>query len=105
MGFCSAICTRRGAHGVLFWLQGTLDAFISIARNAGVRGLWKGCVPNMQRAALVNLGDLTTYDTAKQLILKHTSVRGERGGGSVGSGCVWYVGKVSFLPLTSAPVS
>lgn len=42
--------------------------------ESGVRGLWKGSIPNVQRAALVNLGDLTTYDTAKQLIMQKTGL-------------------------------
>ena len=36
--------------------------------GGGVLGLWKGCVPNVQRAALVNLGDLTGYDQAKRML-------------------------------------
>lgn len=39
------------------------------------RSLWKGWGPNVQRAAFVNLGDLTTYDTAKHLVLKHTNLK------------------------------
>ena len=31
--------------------------------------LHKGCVPNVQRAALVNLGDLTAYDQAKTFLV------------------------------------
>ncbi|KAJ9573442.1 hypothetical protein L9F63_009170, partial [Diploptera punctata] len=50
------------------------DAFTQILEKGGVRGLWKGSIPNVQRAALVNLGDLTTYDSAKRFILKHTSL-------------------------------
>ena len=41
------------------------DALVTAIREGGVRALWKGAVPNVQRAALVNLGDLTTYDQAK----------------------------------------
>ncbi|XP_054284363.1 mitochondrial uncoupling protein 4 isoform X2 [Macrosteles quadrilineatus] len=55
-------------------VHGMVDAFQKIVSVGGVRGLWKGSIPNMQRAALVNLGDLTTYDTAKQFILSHTSL-------------------------------
>ncbi|KAH8273070.1 hypothetical protein KR018_012315, partial [Drosophila ironensis] len=44
-------------------------AFRMIVQRGGVRGLWKGSIPNVQRAALVNLGDLTTYDTIKHLIM------------------------------------
>jgi solute carrier family 25 uncoupling protein 27 len=69
--------------------KGPVDAFLSIAREGGIRGLWKGWVPNCQRAAIVCLGgwfvgcfidvsefvtDLTTYDTAKQFILTHSSL-------------------------------
>ena len=40
-------------------------ALATAIREGGVKSLWKGAVPNVQRAALVNLGDLTTYDQAK----------------------------------------
>lgn len=36
--------------------KGMVDAFVSIVREDGVRGLWKGWVPNCQRAAIVCLG-------------------------------------------------
>ena len=32
----------------------------------GFKGMWRGWVPSCQRAGLVQLGDLTTYDYAKQ---------------------------------------
>jgi solute carrier family 25 (mitochondrial uncoupling protein), member 27 len=38
-------------------------AFKEIVKRGGLMGLWKGSIPNVQRAALVNLGDLTTYDS------------------------------------------
>lgn len=49
-------------------------AFREIVRRGGVKGLWKGSVPNVQRAALVNLGDLTTYDTVKRFIITNTGL-------------------------------
>ncbi|XP_071444065.1 mitochondrial uncoupling protein 4 [Hetaerina americana] len=55
-------------------VQGALDAFQKIYSQGGIRGLWKGSIPNVQRAALVNLGDLSTYDSAKRNILAHTSL-------------------------------
>lgn len=55
-------------------VHSTYHAFTKILKENGVRGLWKGSIPNVQRAALVNLGDLTTYDTAKRLILKNTTL-------------------------------
>lgn len=63
---------RRVSEGLPRKYKGTFDAFRTILQTNGLKGLWKGCVPNMQRAALVNLGDLTTYDQAKQFLLKHT---------------------------------
>ncbi|CAL8352806.1 unnamed protein product [Lota lota] len=51
--------------------NGTFDAYRTIAREEGVRGLWKGCLPNITRNAIVNCSELVTYDIIKELILKH----------------------------------
>lgn len=58
----------------MFRVHGVTHAFQKILAEGGIRGLWKGSIPNVQRAALVNLGDLTTYDSAKQFIMKHTAL-------------------------------
>lgn len=55
-------------------VHSTAHAFREIVRRGGVKALWKGSVPNMQRAALVNLGDLTTYDSVKRYILRTTGL-------------------------------
>lgn len=65
---------KRKLMGLPPRVYGLYDAFLKIVRTSGVRGLWKGSVPNVQRAALVNLGDLTTYDSAKRFILRNTSL-------------------------------
>lgn len=39
---------------------GLADALVTIARKEGMAGFWIGSVPAIQRAALVNLGELTT---------------------------------------------
>ncbi|XP_064478671.1 mitochondrial uncoupling protein 4-like [Ornithodoros turicata] len=65
---------RRRLMGLPPRVESTWKAFKKIASEGGVRGLWKGCTPNIYRAALVNLGDLTTYDTGKRLVLQHTSL-------------------------------
>lgn len=39
-------------------VRGVLHAFVKIFSEGGIRGLWAGWVPNVQRAALVNLGGL-----------------------------------------------
>ncbi|ERM94556.1 hypothetical protein AMTRI_Chr04g190640 [Amborella trichopoda] len=50
--------------------KGTMDALITVVRIEGFWGLWKGVFPNVQRAFLVNMGELAIYDHAKQLILR-----------------------------------
>lgn len=37
-------------------VHGVIHAFAKILKEGGIRGLWAGWVPNVQRAALVNLG-------------------------------------------------
>lgn len=51
--------------------NGTMDAYRTIARDEGVKGLWKGCMPNITRNAIVNCAELVTYDIIKELILKY----------------------------------
>ncbi|EDV91835.1 mitochondrial uncoupling protein 4 [Drosophila grimshawi] len=60
---------RRRLMGEAPRVHGSAHALKQIIQRGGVKGLWKGSIPNVQRAALVNLGDLTTYDTIKHLIM------------------------------------
>ena len=53
---------------------GTFNAFATIFRQGGMRALYTGWVPACQRAALVQLGDLTTYDYAKHAIMRNLEV-------------------------------
>lgn len=66
---------RRRLEGKPPRVKGTVHAFQKILVEGGLKGLWKGWVPNVQRAALVNMGDLATYDTVKRSILRHTSLQ------------------------------
>ncbi|XP_074160142.1 dicarboxylate carrier SLC25A8 isoform X2 [Sminthopsis crassicaudata] len=50
--------------------QGTMDAYKTIAREEGLRGLWKGTLPNVARNAIVNCAELVTYDLIKDALLK-----------------------------------
>jgi solute carrier family 25 (mitochondrial uncoupling protein), member 27 len=45
------------------------QCFGALVRENGVAGLWRGAVPNIQRAMLVNLGELAAYDASKQALL------------------------------------
>ena len=50
-------------------MQGMLHAAQIIVSNDGVLGLWRGTLPAVQRAALVNLGELATYDQVKKEVV------------------------------------
>ncbi|ELW71874.1 Mitochondrial uncoupling protein 3 [Tupaia chinensis] len=49
--------------------SGTMDAYRTIAREEGVRGLWKGTWPNITRNAIVNCAEMVTYDIVKEKLL------------------------------------
>ncbi|XP_064196307.1 mitochondrial uncoupling protein 4 isoform X1 [Anguilla rostrata] len=66
---------RRRLEGKPPRVHGVFHAFLKIVSEGGFRGLWAGWVPNVQRAALVNLGDLTTYDTVKHFLLRNTPLK------------------------------
>ncbi|XP_053312637.1 mitochondrial uncoupling protein 2-like isoform X2 [Spea bombifrons] len=49
--------------------NGTVDAYKTIAKEEGLKGLWKGTMPNITRNAIVNCAELVTYDLIKEAIL------------------------------------
>ncbi|OCT96432.1 hypothetical protein XELAEV_18014110mg [Xenopus laevis] len=51
--------------------NGTVDAYKTIAKEEGLRGLWKGTITNITRNAIVNCAELVTYDLIKEEILNH----------------------------------
>jgi solute carrier family 25 uncoupling protein 27 len=48
---------------------GVVDALSKIVKTEGVTGLWRGVGPSVQRAFLVNMGELACYDGAKQWVI------------------------------------
>lgn len=58
-------------RGIEARYTGLADAFGKIIRTDGVKGLWKGALPNAQRAFLVNMGELACYDQAKSFIVNN----------------------------------
>lgn len=59
---------RQGLHPRY---SGPLDAFNKIVRSEGFGGLWRGVLPNVQRAFLVNMGELACYDHAKHFVIRN----------------------------------
>ena len=49
--------------------RSTLHAFQSIWKHEGVRGFYRGLVPSVQRAALLNAAQVPSYDHTKHLLL------------------------------------
>lgn len=47
-----------------------IGAFRTIAKEEGVRGLWKGVSPNIARNAIVNASELVSYDLIKEFIIR-----------------------------------
>jgi solute carrier family 25 (mitochondrial oxoglutarate transporter), member 11 len=47
-----------------------VNALVRIVREEGMVTLWRGCVPTMGRAAVVNAAQLSSYSQAKQLLVK-----------------------------------
>lgn len=66
---------RRRLEGKPPRIHGVYHAFVKILSEGGIRGLWAGWIPNVQRAALVSLGDLTTYDMVKHFLLRNTTLK------------------------------
>lgn len=62
---------RLRSQGLQPRYSGPFDALTKIVRAEGIIGLWKGVVPNVQRAFLVNMGELACYDHAKRFIIEN----------------------------------
>lgn len=62
---------QMNLDGVARRYNGTMQAYRHIFQNEGLKGLWKGTLPNITRNALVNCTELVTYDLIKEAILKH----------------------------------
>nr|XP_033795630.1 mitochondrial brown fat uncoupling protein 1 [Geotrypetes seraphini] len=62
---------QTNLHGMKKRYDGTLHAYKTITKEEGIRGLWKGTLPNVTRNAIVNCAELVTYDLIKDALLQH----------------------------------
>ncbi|KZV33668.1 mitochondrial uncoupling protein 3 [Dorcoceras hygrometricum] len=62
---------RMVSQGLQPRYLGVFDALTKIIHSEGYVGLWKGVSPNVQRAFLVNMGELACYDHAKRFIIEN----------------------------------
>ncbi|CAN1187789.1 Mitochondrial uncoupling protein 3 [Linum perenne] len=63
--------SRMVSQGIWPRYTSSFDAFSKIIASEGYRGLWRGVVPNIQRAFLVNMGELACYDHAKRFVIRN----------------------------------
>lgn len=61
---------RRLLQGKPARFKNCRQAYGMLYAEAGIKGFWRGAVPNVQRAALVNMGDLAAYDYTKQFLMR-----------------------------------
>ncbi|CAN0923594.1 Mitochondrial uncoupling protein 3 [Linum grandiflorum] len=61
----------KTSQGIKPRYTSSFDAFTKIVAAEGYTGLWRGVVPNIQRAFLVNMGELACYDHAKQFVIRN----------------------------------
>ena len=74
------------------------QALSKTVKRGGIKGLWAGWVPNVQRAALVNMGDLATYDTVKRLLINRVNLKDNWLCHFLSSACSGFVAAVLGTP-------
>lgn len=53
--------------------RNVFHALLRISKEEGVRSLWRGLAPNILRGMAMNVGMMSSYDQAKQLVTKHVT--------------------------------
>lgn len=51
--------------------SGTMQAYRHIFTTEGIKGLWRGCVPNMTRNGIINISEVVTYDIFNEWIIRN----------------------------------
>lgn len=55
--------------------KNVIDALIRIYREEGLLTLWRGAIPTMGRAMVVNAAQLASYSQAKQMLSQHFELK------------------------------
>jgi dicarboxylate transporter 10 len=67
----------RLAPGVQRAYSGVVGGLLQVMKESGVKGLFRGCAPNVQRAAVTTATQLTAYTTFKELLESHAPHLGD----------------------------
>lgn len=61
------------AAGLLY--TSTMQAYRMIGSQEGVRGLWKGAIPNIVRNSIVNVSEIVCYDLVKDMLIQFAQMQ------------------------------
>lgn len=86
---------RRGYTSVF-------NALARVTREEGVTTLWRGTMPTVGRAMVLNIAQLATYDQAKEMILGTGVVGDNIGAHALASTCSGFIATAVSIPLDSA---
>uniref|UniRef100_A0A5S6QJT1 Mitochondrial uncoupling protein 4 n=1 Tax=Trichuris muris TaxID=70415 RepID=A0A5S6QJT1_TRIMR len=90
---------RRKLDGLPPRVENVRHAFKVVWSEGGVPALWRGWSPSCQRAALVNMSDMATYDTVKHLLLKHTDMADNYVTHALSSACSGLAAALTSTPM------
>ena len=82
--------------------KGLVDGLRSVVKTEGYMGLWRGILPNIQRAFIVNAAELGSYDQAKYFfssVHPHWFREGTPGNHLMASICAGFCGAVGSNPV------
>lgn len=89
------IAQRRGYKSVF-------DALARVVREEGLATLWRGTLPTVGRAMVLNIAQLSTYDQAKEAILSTKLVGDNIGAHALASSFSGFVATAVSIPLDAA---
>lgn len=78
------------------------NALARVTREEGITTLWRGTMPTVGRAMVLNIAQLATYDQAKEMILKTGVVGDNIGAHALASTCSGFIATAVSIPLDSA---
>lgn len=66
---------QKRLPGVQLHYKSTPATYRKIGKEEGVRGLWKGTMPNIGRNAVVNVSEIVVYDIVKECLIVYGQMR------------------------------
>lgn len=66
---------QKRLPGVPLQFTSTPATYRKIGREEGIRGLWKGVLPNIGRNAVVNVAEIVVYDIVKDCLIFYAGMR------------------------------